>query len=146
MVKKAKVYKCTIFKVVCLQITVILAMSLLPWKQRFHKAMCICMAMGVLSAELIMSLKDRMWVGVCCHGNKVFIAKSHTVHYYCPKRHMHQMPSKEAVRVSLYCHGNEVSVVTGHTIDQYCVRETVNQKANLQAFKQQSYPGMPLVS
>ena len=25
------------------------------------------------------------------HGNKVFTAKSHTMNYYCPKRHMYQM-------------------------------------------------------
>ena len=50
------------------------------------------------------------------------------MHYYCPKRHMYQIPSKEAVRVSPCCHGNEVSVVTSHTMDQYCAKETVNQK------------------
>ena len=64
---------------------------------------------------------------VCCHGNKVFTVKSHTMHYYCPKRHIYQTPSKEAVRVSP-CHGHEASVVTSHTMDQYCAKETENQK------------------
>ena len=76
-----------------------------------------------------MSSNDKITrVGVCRHGNNVFTAKSHTMYYCCPKRHMYQMPSKEAVRVSLCCHGNEVSVVTSHTMDQYCAKETVNQK------------------
>ena len=67
-------------------------------------------------------------VGVCCHGNKVFTAKSHTMHYYCPKRHMYQMSNREALTASPCCHGNEVSAATIHTMDQYCAKETVNQK------------------
>ena len=79
----------------------IFMMSLLPMKQGFYKAMCTCIAMGVLNAKLIMPSNDKeVRVGVCCHGNKVFTAKSHTMHYCCPKRPMYQMPSKEAVRVS----------------------------------------------
>ena len=42
-------YKCTKFKAVCLQITMISTMSLLPMKQSFYKAMCTCIAMGVLT-------------------------------------------------------------------------------------------------
>ena len=44
--------------------------------------------------------------------------------YYCPKRHMYQMPSERAVRVSPCCHSNEVSVITSHTMDQYCEKKT----------------------
>ena len=44
----------------------------------------------------------------------LFTAKSHTMHYYCPKKHMYQMISKEAVRVSPCCHGNEISVVRNY--------------------------------
>ena len=43
--------------------------------------------------------------------------------YYCPKRHMYQMPSERAVRVSPCCHSNEVSVITSHTMDQYCKKK-----------------------
>ena len=71
-----------------------------------------------------MSPNDKkMKVAVCCHGNKVFAAKSHTRRYYCPKRHMYQKHNKEAVRVSPCCHSDEVSAVTSHTMDQYCAKE-----------------------
>ena len=104
-------------------------MYLLPMKQSFYKAMCTCIDMGVLNAKLIMSSNDKkVRVRICYHANKVFTAKSHTMHYYCHKRHMYQMPSKEAVRVSPCSYGNEVSVVTSHTMDQYCVKETVHEK------------------
>ena len=102
---------------------------MLPMKQGFHKAMCTCIAMGPLNAMLIMFSNDKkMKIRVCCHGNKVFTVKNHTRHYYCPKRHMYQMPSIEAVRVSPCCHSNEVSVVTSHTIYYYFAKGTVNQK------------------
>ena len=118
-------YKCTRFKVACLQITMILPMSLLRMEQGFYMAMCTCITMRVPNAKLIMSSNDKkMMVGFCCHGNKVFKAKSHIIHYYCPKRHMYQMPSREAMRLSPCCHGSEVSVVKSHTMDQYCAKET----------------------
>ena len=50
------------------------------------------------------------------------------MHYYCRKKHMFQMPIKEAIRVSLCCHGNELSVVKIHTMEWYCAKETVNRK------------------
>ena len=107
----------------------ILTMTLFPMKQGFYKAMCTCIAMGVLNPKLTMSSNDKkMRLEVCCHGNKFFTAKSHTMHYYCPKRQVCQMPSKEPVTISPCCHGNEVSVVTSHTIDQYRSKETANQK------------------
>ena len=113
----------------------ILAKSLLPMKQGFYKAICTCTAMGLLNAKFIMTSNDKkMRVEVCCHGKKVLTEKSHTMHYYCSKRHKYRMSSKEAVRVSPCCHGNEVSVVTGHTIDQYCAKGTVNQR-KLTGFK-----------
>ena len=50
------------------------------------------------------------------------------MHYYCPKRYMYQLPSKEAVRVSPCCHSNEVYAATSHKMDQYCAKQTVHQK------------------
>ena len=79
-------YKCTKFKVVCLQMTLMLTMSLLALKQGFYKAMCTCRC--VLNVKLIMSSNDKN-MRVCA-----FTAKSHTMHYNCPKRHMYQMPDK----------------------------------------------------
>ena len=50
------------------------------------------------------------------------------MHYYCTKKNMFQVPSKEAVRISPCCHGNEVSVIKSHTIEWHCAKETVSQK------------------
>ena len=74
---------------------------------RFCEARCTCIAMGVLSIKLIMSSNvKKIRVEVCCHGNKLFTAKSHTMHYYCPKRHMYKLSNMEALRVSPCCQGN----------------------------------------
>ena len=73
-----------------INITMILTMSLLPMKQGFYKAMCTCIVMGVLNAKLIMSSNGKkVRAGICCHGNEVFTAKSHTMHYYCLKKYMY---------------------------------------------------------
>ena len=55
-------------------------MTLFPMKQGFYKAMCTCIAMGVLNPKLNMSSNDKkMRVEVCCHSNKLFTAESHHV-------------------------------------------------------------------
>ena len=74
-------------KLLCLQIIVILTGSLLPMKQGFYKAMCTCIAMGVLNAKLIVLKRQKEGRGLL-PWQQGLQAKSHTMHYYCPKRCM----------------------------------------------------------
>ena len=88
---------------------------------------------------------------LCCHGNKVCIATSHTMNSCCLKGSVYQIMTSYTFKQPSYkhclcCYGNKVSIATSHTMDSCCLKRLVYQIRTSYTFKQRSYEHMPLLS